>query len=221
LENLDYLKGILLIGLISALTSCNKENRLLEKKYVGLWMETSWTYEFRDNGQFIFKSEGHYGNVIDSGFYFIHDNLILLNPRTDWHAYDGALKTRLKIIDSNCIRDFNNNFYCVTVDIINPLNENEWTFQSRVIDIIDTLQVVNDEKQRVAKHYPDNEELEFKILYERIIVIDNREFHEFNLIRYDLKEGRQYYLTFLATKKPFEIFQHNSAGNKLSLIYKE
>jgi hypothetical protein len=83
LDNLDYLKVILFIGQISALTSCKKENPLLDKKYEGFWMETGCTYEFRDNGQSIFKSEGHYGDMIDSGFYFRHDSLSYLIQKQD------------------------------------------------------------------------------------------------------------------------------------------
>ncbi|NOT76649.1 MAG: hypothetical protein HOP08_17095 [Cyclobacteriaceae bacterium] len=209
------------IGLILILlSSCKEKGQFLDKKYEGFWAGTYWTYEFKKNGRFIFKSEGHYGNVEDSGFYFVGDSLILLNPSTDFYALDEALKTRLKIINNSCIRDFDSNYYCVVVDTIVRLSELELTFQNRVIEIVDTLQIVKDEKERVASYYHDKEELKFKVMYDGIIVIDNLEFHSFNLYRYDLIEEQKYYLTFLATKKPFEIFQLNgNSTNRLSLIY--
>lgn len=218
---MDYLKYILIGAILIVLTSCKGKNRLLDKKYEGYWMDTGWTYEFRDNGQFIFKSMGHYGNVVDSGFYFLQDSLIFLNPRTDWHVFDGVLKTRLKIINANCIRDFDSNYYCDAVEEKDKFNETELAFQERVKGIVDTLQVVKDEKERVSSYHPDKEELDFEIIYDGIIVIDNKEFHAFSLARYDRIDGRQSYLTLLATKNPFKIFQHDIAGDKISLIYKK
>lgn len=193
----------------------------MDTQFQGYWADTSWTYEFKANGQFVFKSDGHYGKVEDEGFYLIKDNLLFLNPNTDWHTFDGVLKTRLRILSKDCIRDFDNNYYCVSLDTLNQLNEKEWAFKSRVIEIVDTLQIVEHEKKRVASNYPENEKLDFEIMYNQIVVIDGKEFHEFNLGRYDIKDGRLSYLTFLAKKEPFEIAEYGRSGNEISIIYKE
>ena len=214
-------KHILTLTICFTLASCREEDRFINGKYEGLWADTFWTYEFKHNGQFIFKSEGHYGDVTDYGFYLVKDSLLLLNPRTDWHVLDGVLKTRLKMVNGNCLRDFESNYYCLSIDATNRFIDDEIAFQDRVIAIGDTLQFVKEEKERMASYHSTDEQLAFEIDYSGIIMIDNKEFHQFDLVRYDMRDGRRNYLTFLATKEPFEIFQHNSAGNRLSLIYKE
>ncbi|MBI3221196.1 MAG: hypothetical protein HYZ44_16930 [Bacteroidetes bacterium] len=191
----------------------------MDKKYEGFWADTWWTYEFNRDGQFIFRSEGHYGNVVDSGFYVIKDSLMFLNPTTDWPVFHDVLKTKLRIIDSNCLRDFNSNYYCTSVVTINQLNEKEWAFQDNVIFILDNLQIVKDKKESISSKYPKTEDLGFRIIYSGILIIDHKEFYKFDLSMYDLTHGPLICLSFLATKEPFDIFEYeNGYENKFSSV---
>ena len=176
-----------------------------------------WTYEFKPNGQFTFRASGRYGNVVDSGFYLMKDSLIILSPRSDWHVIAGVLKTKLKIIDSGCLRDFSSNFYCISLDDINELNETEFSFQDSVETILDTMHVVRMEKKRIESKYKDPY---IDIGYNGIIVVDNVEFHEFNLTNYTISTGHEVYLSFFAKKKPFDIFEHDPTTSSMNSILK-
>jgi len=205
---------------LSLLFSCQQKPKFLNNKYEGFWMETQWTYDFKPNGNFTFTSIGHFGNVVDSGFYLVKDSLIFLNPNNDWHVFDGVLRTRLKIINQNCLRDFDNNYYCLNPDSLNQLIDKEIAFQNMVISIVDTLSVVVAEKERIASHYSDPSEIEIKIRYNGIIIIDGKEFHRFDLTSYNMVDDRDLtYLVFLVSKKPFKIFKHDLKGHELNLVY--
>ncbi len=199
--------------------SCNFKQNHISQRYEGMWAETLWVYDFRSDGKFNFKSEGHLGGEPNTGTYAIIDSLILLNPDTNWGRGTG-LSDRLKIINANCIRDFNNNFYCVIIDSINMLNEPEYKFQASVILIIKSLEIVKDEIVRVQSVNTDkqNDYQEAPTIeYQGIIVINKKEFHEFDLMRYELP-GEHYYLRFLTSKKPLQIHLLNNK-NEIDLVY--
>jgi hypothetical protein len=115
---LDFKKHIRTVFILALLTSCADKKEYLNKTYEGHWMETVWTYQFKDNGEFIFKTEGHYDYSQEKGRYILVDSVLLLNPDTDWSTLHGVLKTRLKIVSPECIRDYDNNFYCLTIDSV-------------------------------------------------------------------------------------------------------
>ncbi len=207
--------GIFLLSFVGGCTHKKDSGAFIRAKYEGYWAETMWTYEFKQNGQFIFVTSGHYGNVIDSGFYLIKDSLILLNPRSDRRVADGVLMTRLKIINPECLRDYENNFYCTSLDNINELTDREFAFQENVKNILDTLQKIRIQKARIASKYP---EPNLAIVYSGIVLIDNREFHDFRLINYDIDTGMRTYLSFLATREPFDIFEYDHMNDKMTSV---
>src|SRR5690606_34359466 len=174
------------------------QNKFLDRRYEGYWAETLWTYEFKPDGKFIFTSEGHYGNVADYGVYLVQDSLLILTPRTDWRVLSGVLKTKLRIMSENCIRDFDSNFYCLPIDSTYRYTDEEFVFQDRVIGFMDTLQIVRKEKDRIATNHLGHEAFDLEIDFDGIIMIDGKEFQAFHLSTYDNIEGRRNYLTFLA-----------------------
>lgn len=209
---------ILIVVILGLPFGCTKSSGTCEPihaKYEGYWAETLWTYDFEPNGNFIFRASGHYGNVVDSGTYLTGDNMIFLNPRSDWHVLAGVLKTRLKIIDSGCLRDFDSNYYCISIDDIDELSAKEFLFQDKVKTILDTTYLVRVEKERIEKRY---KEPYIHIVYNGIIVIDGNEFHEFNLKSYTINVGAEVHLSFFSTKEPFDIFVREPVANKMNSI---
>ncbi|MBX2966245.1 MAG: hypothetical protein KF845_08885 [Cyclobacteriaceae bacterium] len=115
------------------------------------------------------------------------------------------------------MRDFNSNFYCTSIDDINEFNNNEFSYQDGVEAILDTMHMVRFEKERIESKY---QEPYIDIVYNGIIVIENKEFHEFNLTSYTTSAGLEVYLSFFATKKPFDIFEHDPMTNRMNSILK-
>jgi gamma-glutamylcyclotransferase (GGCT)/AIG2-like uncharacterized protein YtfP len=210
---------IIVFGLLLCLISCDDRKLYFDKTFEGLWAETFWTYEFKSDGTFKFITNGHYSDSEYSGDYIIKDSLIFLDADTDWPVLDGVLKTRLSIISENCLRDFDNNYYCVTIDSMNDFISKQYEFNERVIKLIDELEEVRDEKRRIST-YDNGDHYKFRIKYDGIIVIDKREYHCFNFNQATFEDSRTF-LTFLVTENPFEIYQHDNAGNKLTKVYHE
>lgn len=216
---------LILTGLLLQLTSCYRNSvgsnlNYIDKKFTGFWAETEWTYEFRKDGHFQFKSAGHYDFAEYSGTYIILDSLIFTNPDSDWQLFDGVIKSRLKIINSNCIRDYDNNFYCLSIDTIEKLNEREFDFQEIVLSLLDTLPITKTKKDklklRIGENDFDSTKIEF--IYDGIIIDKKRELHLFKLQKSDLREIRTYE-SYLVNKNPFEIYQHTPKRDSLILIY--
>lgn len=55
----------------------------IEKKFVGCWGDTTWTFEFFKNGKYKRTSSGHYGNTIVSGKYIMINDSIRLKSGFD------------------------------------------------------------------------------------------------------------------------------------------
>lgn len=212
-------KTIIILGLLLSIISCDDRLNYFNKTYEGLWAETRWIYKFKKDGTFKFITEGHYDFSEHSGNYIIKDSIMFLNPDTDWPMLDGVLKTRLRIMSSDCIRDFDNNYYCMTTDSINEFIEQKYVFNEKAVEVIDNLNVVKDEKNRISSHHK-GDSLEFSIDYNGIIVVNRKEYHIFSLDRWTI-EGSRRYLTFLVTKRPFEVYQHDYSGNKLTKVFNE
>jgi hypothetical protein len=216
---------ILLIGLVELTSSCSNEALYMDDKFNGLWAETEWIYEFRMDGTFNFRTNGHYGNSEHKGRYIISDSIVFINPDTDWPMFDGVLRPRLKIVNKDCLRDYDNNFYCKDYETINEINNDEFEFKEKVISIIDTLSIVTKEKSRLMKIKQDNFSVldggpEIRISYNGIIVIDRREFHQFYVDRLALLNHWKN-LNFLVTKKPLAIYERLSRVDSMKLVYKE
>lgn len=213
-----------LIGLIGCwivlvLSGCSSNDQRNEKyftrTYVGYWGDTFWRYEFKDNGRFVFSSNGHLGSrEQDSGFYLIKDDLLILNPETDWRVINGALSRKLKIVNNCCVRDFQSNFYCEMLDSTTRFIEGEVSYQSKMERILDTCRIVRNEKARVLQYNPSEE---FHILYEGIVMVEGKELHSFSLTGTSKGINRRY-LFFLADKLS-EVYQYNWTGERVDVVF--
>jgi hypothetical protein len=206
-------KSIFII--VVTLFSCAEKKAVLSKTFEGLFVETIWRYTFNPDGRFTFQSEGHYGDTTVDGTYILSDSVIFLNPETEWDVRNGVLKTKLKIIDSTCVRDYDANYYCTTSDAVNNHIDEEMTFQSRVIAILDSISVVKNERLKINADKDDLTDVEIR--YGGIIVIKNEEHHFFYLSEFNLQETITH-LTFVVRKDPFEIYQHSLQGDRLELL---
>ncbi|HRK80801.1 MAG TPA: hypothetical protein PLZ12_05110 [Saprospiraceae bacterium] len=217
------MKHLLIFYFLVFLTACKSKDEsnshaIAEKELLGFWADTAFTYKFNKDGTFVFKSKGHYGNSSEYGIYTILDDLILLVPNTDWKAFDGVLKTKLKIMSSSCIRDFNDHYYCLANDLVNYYSDQVNDFQEKTIDILTELPDVVSLKRDIFK-YDTDKETNIVIAYVGITVIEKNEFHSFILKNTSMLNNRTY-SSFLVKKNPFEIYQYNLKGNSLRLLYK-
>ena len=197
------------------------KSNLCKHEYYGMWAETIWTYQFHKDGTFTFLCDGHYDvNHKEMGIYTVLDSFILLVPHTDWDVYWGALKTKLKYIDENCIRDYNGYYYTSNFDSINYYNGLKYDFEEFTISVLNGLEEVIEEKAR----FPEKDAWPVpnpRFYYDGITVVNNVELHAFSLINYDDSPHRNNLISLFIKKTPFEVYQYNSAGNKLTLIYEK
>ncbi len=210
---------LIIWGLLIGMISCDDRFTYFDKTYQGFWADTQWTYKFENDGTFKFITEGHYSFSEHSGNYIIKDSLIFLNPDTDWPMLDGVLKTRLKVMNADCIRDFDNNYYCTTIDSMNEFTNRQYLFNENVSKVIDNLEVVKEEKSRIST-YHKGDSLAFRIGYNGIIVVNKKEYDCFSLDQLTLGNPKSY-LTFLVTKNPLEVYKLDNAGHKLTKVFNE
>ena len=196
--------------------SCSQERTQLNKRFEGYFAETTWRYSFEADGKFTFQSEGHFGNSTVNGTYVFADSTIFLSPETEWGVRNGVLKTKLKIISPECVRDYDGNYYCTSIDSVNTYVDEEMTFQSKVIAILDGTSAVKDERLKIINAKTDDL-MDVEIRYGGIIVIKNEEYHFFHLNESSLQETTTH-LTFVVRKDPLEIYQHSSRGDSLELL---
>lgn len=79
MKKIFFLLTIFFIQFISAQT--------IEKKFVGCWAETIWTFEFFNNGEYKRISDGHYGDTTVSGKYtMINDTIKLISGFENTHG---------------------------------------------------------------------------------------------------------------------------------------
>ena len=72
------LKYILILVLITASSNLFSQN--LDRTYQGWWATTSWTFEFKKDGNYLRISSGHFGNTTVSGkYHVINDTIKLLS----------------------------------------------------------------------------------------------------------------------------------------------
>ena len=209
------------------IVSCNSKKTLSEEiksnlckhEYYGYWAETFWTYQFKKDGTFTFLCDGHFTvNGKETGIYTVLDSFILLVPHTDWWVYHGVIKTKMKYIDNSCIRDYNDYHYTSNFDSINYYNQLRYDFEQSTISLLHSLKPVIKERARLRarESKPWNEPFFY---YDGITVVDNAELHGFSLCTYEEYAHRNSHITLFVKKIPFEVYLHNSAGNKLTLIY--
>ncbi len=195
----------------------------IDKTFQGHWAETKWDYHFKKDGSFVFTSLGHFGNTKHTGKYTIIDNTILLNPDSDWGTFHGVLKEKLKIVSSDCLRDFDSNYYCSDWGELEKNREQEFDFQEKTISILDSLTVVLTKKKEISPLESESRETDIRIVFDQIMVIDKEDYHVFSLIKseeirpYDFKKST--FMNFLVKKQPFQIYEHHTYKDSLSLIY--
>ena len=224
-----------MISAVVVAVSCDSKKTLGEEvmanlckhEYYGYWAETFWTYQFHKDGTFTFLCDGHYStDCNDTGIYTVLDSFILLVPNTDWRVYAGVLKNKLKYIDKNRIRDYDGYYYTSNFDSIHYYNQLRYDFVDSTKSVLNGLDEVIKAKARIGvkgdSWYDKHNKPEF--WYDGIIVVDNVELHSFNLITYDYDcdyPHKNSHLSLLIKKIPFEVYQYNYAGSKLTLIYKK
>lgn len=98
-------KNIFIILLIGQL-GCFKDDSVFpeERKYIGFWADTKWTYHFDRDGKYTLESEGHGGGEPKIGEYIKRDSLIILISDTEFFE-DMRLK-RLRISKDGCLTDY-------------------------------------------------------------------------------------------------------------------
>lgn len=215
-----------IILILPSLMSCQLNGdhvEFIDKTFQGHWAETKWDYHFKKDGSFIFTSLGHFGNTKHTGKYSIIDNTILLNPDSDWGAFHGVLKEKLKMVNSDCLRDFDSNYYCSDWNELEEKREQEYDFQENTINKLDNLPIVITKKEEIFSSAPDTSRTDIRIIFDRIMVIGKEDYHVFSLIKseeirpYDFKKS--IFMNFLVKKQPFEIYEHHTYKDSLSLIF--
>lgn len=206
-------RTILAIGLILLTLSCTNKDNYIDNKFAG----TEFTYEFKKDRTYKFTGHWAFEDLEYKGRYTISDNIIFLIPDYDSHLFRGLLKPTLKIIDSQCLRDNDNNFYCTDNETVKKLDSVEYKFQEETVSILDTLQAVREERDLLEnrnysyrkKHKTGPIVSDLFVDYGGIIVVDRREFHLFQYVKTDssYRSPRQYLLRLLVSKKPFEIYR--------------
>ncbi|HFA51083.1 MAG TPA: hypothetical protein ENJ95_18885 [Bacteroidetes bacterium] len=83
----------------------NERGRRLNQKYISYWGETYWEYKFKKNGKFIWKAEGHYGNVKERGTYEIIEDTLYLFYTNNKLKKEGVLNHKYLIQGDSCILD--------------------------------------------------------------------------------------------------------------------
>ena len=132
--------------------------------------------------------------------------------------YWGALKTKFKYINENCIRDYDGYYYTSSYDSTNYYNDLKYDFEEYTISILNDLEEVIKEKEMFSEKDAWGTPNPY-FYHDGIAVINNVELHLFNLIYFDDSRNENNLISFFVKKTPFEVYQYNSAGNKLTLVY--
>ncbi|MBL7793424.1 MAG: hypothetical protein JNK77_13930 [Saprospiraceae bacterium] len=215
----------IIIFLLTGMISCANEEISLAERYTGYWAETQFDYYFYPNNEFVFKTLGHFGNTTTEGKYAVIDSIILIYPYTDWNVAHGVLKNRLVIKSENgCIRDYENNFYCENVDVLNKVSEEYFILLDSIKNRLFELDAVKE----IMNQSPDSSRFDTKyprFRYDGITLINNNEFHGFQLEEINeesnwlqqpfLNVQNQYYLISINENM---IFRHHVKGDSLSFV---
>lgn len=207
---LKYLLPLLLF------LSCQQEQVIqLKSTYTGFYAETKWTFSFFTNNDYQLEFDGHAGDGIRKGRYFICDSTIVLLNDTE-HFEDFELK-RLAIIDNNCLRDFSNCYYCDTEE--NQTISFEKTF-NETLAIIDTLENHIRFKKAKTQAIKNDSLLKLHLSSEGIKIINKEEAFEYVLKSW-LPEYRRYQIHERIYIKPNPIRFYDRKGGRLVHINNE
>ena len=91
----------------------NSYGQLSEKKYVSVWGDTWWEFEFTKDNKYKRTSSGHYGNTVVKGRYTIKGDTIILS--SGYKNTHGTVNKYYLIDGDSCIIDMNLKYdYCTT-----------------------------------------------------------------------------------------------------------
>lgn len=214
-----------LLLLLASIFSCDKKEILLKGQFTGFWAETQFIYHFQTDNQFLLTTKGHYGNTHTGGKFVVIDSIVLLYPYTDWTVRDGVLSTRLKWLpDMQCLRDFENHFYCRDLDRIVGLETKEYDLLDSIERRLLTIEPVQVE---LEKYSGDRHHLSSfpHFQYGGIVVMEKKEYHFFEMVvrnekmyeetgpcRYRHIQGQSYFIHL----EENQIYQYYSKGDSLS-----
>lgn len=211
---------LILFSVILFCGSCKKGN--IDHSYLGFWAETQYTYSFYPNNEFLFTCRGHFGDCFVKGKYAKIDSFLLLIPATDWDMHQGVLKTKF-LYQENCIRDFDNNYYCGYRDSTNNRLEKAWTVQEKIEERLLEIPMIKEaivEKSDSTMSYFDLP----RFRYDGIIHINFEEFHQYILTKKNPNESlfsRRIWIQhmdFVVNIKTNSIYQHTMNHDSLSYV---
>lgn len=135
------------------------EAQTFEKKFIGCWAETIWTFEFFKNGEYKRVSDGHYGDTTVSGKYIMsNDTIKLISGFEDTHGtvneyyfidknnvlIDIKLEYGYPIYDANYTT-----YYCdLKYPKISPVNKEKVIQLEKVLNL-----AFNSEKMKSYYHF--------------------------------------------------------------------
>jgi len=164
-------------------SSCQRKSNYLDATYKGAWYDTWFDYTFKPNGNFIYKTRGHYGYTTTKGKYAIIDSVILLRPYTKWHLSQNVLKSGLIITNENtCLYDSKKHYYCINED-------DSYAFEEKhrnKLGIITNRLLQLEDVQKTLSEYPtpqtyDEQEYYPKFEFENTIWLDKRLYYRIKL----------------------------------------
>ncbi len=193
--------------------SCQQEQVIqLKSTYTGFYAETKWTFFFFTNNDYQLKFEGHIGNSLRKGRYFICDSTIVLLNDTE---YFGEFETkRLKIIDNNCLRDFWNNYYCDTQENYAKIYKEKFHETLSNIAIIEDFHLFKKARKKAIKN---DSLVDLRLRFEGIKIVNREEVFEYVLKSW-LPEYRRYQIHERVYIKPNPIRFYETRDGKLVQI---
>jgi len=199
-----------ILGLILLLTACESKTRTIEGKFIESGYNDHRSYDFKRDGTFTFRNRlGH--DTAATGTYIISNDIMFLDPDTDFH--DRDIRVKLKVLSNDCLRDYDNIYYCSDSLQCEKVVSEDYAFQEEVVSILDTLPEITRQKERL-----DSIDGKFggkvwiasdlSVEHQGIIVVNRQEFH---LFEYETARTAGYNIYFLVRKSPFEIYRLNGS----------
>ncbi len=196
--------SFIILFFLMFILGCYEDNSTFNenRKYIGFWYETKWTFNFNQNGNYILFSEGHGGGNPKSGSYIIKDSLILLISDTE--DFENWRLKRLKITREGCLRDYRNNIYCENEEKLNEISEKVFWESLEVQENLDKLEIVQKKREELAKQ---DSLKKYMLISNGIVVIDKKEYFEHQLVSWHSKYRRnQIHLRLYSKLNPARIY---------------
>jgi|GEM_PF-4678341 len=168
----------IIVILILFSSGCKREKIYFDenRKYIGFWYETQWTYNFKSTGEYILETEGHLGGDSKSGLYLIKGSIILLISETEY--FEDWRYKRLKIINKTSVRDYWGNYYCKTGEELIEVSEKRFEEEQLLEETIEGLEIVLNKKKELLKR---DSTKEYRLRNKGIIIKNGNEFFEYQI----------------------------------------